>query len=55
VSVRHGAANTLAAFLAGVVAAALIGVSQPATAAHKSDEARALERIAKAVESRCRR
>ena len=54
VSRYHGAASALAAFVAGCVFAALVGASQPATAAGKSDEARALERIARTLEGKCK-
>lgn len=51
---RYGFANALAAFVAGALMAALLGAAQPATASGKSDEARALERIARVLEERCK-
>jgi hypothetical protein len=54
VSRSHGAANVVAAFVAGCIAAALLGAPSPATAARKSDEARALERIARVLEGKCK-
>jgi len=44
----------LAALLAGALLAHVLGASRPAQAGAKSDEARALERIARVLEKKCK-
>lgn len=50
----NGPATLLAALLAGALLSTVLGASRPAQADRKSDEARALERIARVLEERCK-
>lgn len=50
----HNAGNVLALVVAVALATSLLSAPQTAQAGRKSDEARALERIARALEGRCK-